>query len=78
MKLIAQTNQSVTGTVLPISAIVKNAANEPIVWLHEAPESFLAESVQIQPLNSDQVVVSGLKPQQRVVVKGVTLLNQIR
>jgi membrane fusion protein, heavy metal efflux system len=78
VKLIAQTNQSVTGTVLPISAIVKNAANEPIVWLHEAPESFQAESVQVQPLNSDQVVVSGLKPLQRVVVKGVTLLNQIR
>lgn len=78
VKLIAQTNQSSTGTVLPISAIVKNAANESIVWLHEAPESFRAESVQVQPLNSDQVVVSGLKPLQRVVVKGVTLLNQIR
>ena len=78
VKLIAQTDQYAQGVVLPISAIVKNAANEPIVWLHEAPESFRAESVQVQPLNSDQVVVSGLKPQQRVVVKGVTLLNQIR
>ncbi len=78
VKLIAQTNQHQQGTVLPVSAIVKNAANEPIVWLHEAPESFRAEPVQIQPLNSDQVVVSGLKPQQRVVVTGVTLLNQIR
>ena len=78
VKLIVQTDQYSQGVVLPISAIVKNAVNEPIVWLHEAPESFRAESVQVQPLNSDQVVVSGLKPQQRVVVKGVTLLNQIR
>ncbi|GHA12686.1 hypothetical protein UN63_01525 [Oceanisphaera arctica] len=78
LSIVAQTDQSLRGMPLPASAIVKNAANEPVVWLHVDAEYFVAEPVQVQPLDGEQVVVTGLREQQRVVVQGATLLNQIR
>ncbi len=78
LNIVAQTNQTLRGMPLPASAIVKNAANEPVVWLHVDAEYFVAEPVQVQPLDGEQVVVTGLREQQRVVVQGATLLNQIR
>ncbi|WP_116472922.1 efflux RND transporter periplasmic adaptor subunit [Zobellella maritima] len=78
LTIVAQTDQTLRGMPLPASAIVKNAANESVVWLHVDPEYFVAEPVQVQPLDGEQVVVTGLREQQRVVVQGATLLNQIR
>lgn len=78
LKLRAQTRKTLTGTPLPAAAVVRNAANETVVWLHSAPELFRAQAVKAQPLDGERVAVTGLQPNQRVVVSGATLLNQIR
>lgn len=78
LKITGQTRQLISGIPLPISAIVKNAANESTVWIHDAPEHFRAVVVKSQPLDGNRVTVTGLKPEQRVVVSGANLLNQIR
>lgn len=78
LNITAQMQQRVSGVPLPMAAIVKNAANETIVWIHETPERFRAVGVKVQPLDGRRVTVLGLKSKQRVVVSGANLLNQIR
>ncbi len=78
VKLIAQTREPVAGVALPLSALVQNSVNEPVIWVHEEPELFRAWPVQAAPLNGTQRAVTGLPDAARVVVQGATLLNQIR
>ena len=78
VKVIAQTRDSVKGVPLPAASIVKNSANENIVWVHERAEVFRGVPVQVTPLDGANVVAVGLKPGMRAVTAGATLLNQIR
>ena len=78
VKVIAQTRDSVKGVPLPASSIVKNSANENIVWVHERAEVFRGVPVQVTPLDGANVVATGLKPGVRAVTAGATLINQIR
>ena len=76
--VIAQTRATVKGVPLPAASIVKNSANQSMVWVHERAELFRAMPVQATPLDGATVVVVGLKPGLRVVSFGATLINQIR
>jgi cobalt-zinc-cadmium efflux system membrane fusion protein len=78
VKLIAQTREQIKGVRLPASSVVKNAANESVVWLHEQAQIFRAVPVQPLPLDGNTVLVSQIKPGSRVVTQGATLINQIR
>ena len=67
------------GIVLPAEALVKSANGESVVWIKTGAERFLAQPVQARPLDAKTVlVVQGLAPDNRVVVQGASLLNQIR
>ena len=64
---------------MPTSAVVRGATGLPIVWVKTAPERFEPQTVKTEPFDGDSVVVTaGVKPDQRVVTEGVTLLNQVR
>ena len=76
--VIAQTRSTVKGVPLPAASVVKNAANENIVWIHERAEVFRAIPVKVTPLDGAAVVVAGIQPGTRVVAAGATLINQIR
>lgn len=78
VKVIAQTRDTVKGVPLPAASIVKNSANESIVWVHERAEVFRGVPVQVTPLDGATVVAVGLKPGLRAVTAGATLINQIR
>ena len=78
VKVIAQTRDSIKGVPLPAASIVKNSANENIVWVHERAEVFRGVPVQVTPLDGANVVTTGLKPGVRAVTAGATLINQIR
>jgi cobalt-zinc-cadmium efflux system membrane fusion protein len=78
VKLIAQTREQIKGVRLPASSVVKNAANESVVWLHEQAQIFRAVPVQPLPLDGSTVLVTQIKPGSRVVTQGATLINQIR
>ncbi|MGV8893187.1 MAG: efflux RND transporter periplasmic adaptor subunit [Burkholderiaceae bacterium] len=78
VKVIAQTRDTVKGVPLPAASIVKNSANESIVWVHERAEVFRGVPVQVTPLDGANVVAVGLKPGLRAVTSGATLINQIR
>jgi membrane fusion protein, heavy metal efflux system len=78
VKLIAQTREHIKGVRLPASSVVKNAANESVVWLHEQALIFRAQPVQPLPLDGNTVLVGDIHPGSRVVIEGATLINQIR
>lgn len=79
LKVIAQTRSQVRGVPLPAAAIVKNAANQEIVWVKTGAERFVPRPVRVQPLDGARVaVIGGLAAGERVVVQGTALLNQVR
>lgn len=74
-----QTRDQVDGIAVPSDALVKSPSNETIVWVKTAPERFAPRPVRTEPLDGARVAVTaGLKPGERVVVQGASLLNQIR
>ncbi|MEC4722238.1 efflux RND transporter periplasmic adaptor subunit [Noviherbaspirillum sp. CPCC 100848] len=79
IKVIAQSKTTVPGVAVPASAIVKNPSNQDIVWVHEGAERFVQRPIRFAPLDANTVTVtSGLKGNERVVVQGAPLVNQVR
>ncbi len=77
--VIARLREHVKGLVLPAQAVVRNPANEPIVWIKSGTERFIPQPVRYQPLDTHTLVVTGgLGADNRVVVQGAPLIAQIR
>lgn len=70
---------SAKGIALPAQALVRNPANETVVWIKSGAMRFIAQPVEAKALDARTVVVTkGLSPENRVVVSGTSLINQIR
>ncbi|WCM91269.1 HlyD family efflux transporter periplasmic adaptor subunit [Acidovorax sp. NCPPB 2350] len=70
---------TVPGLRVPSASVLRNAANQSIVWVKTAPETFAPRTVTLEPLDGASVAVtSGLAAGDRVVTQAATLLNQIR
>jgi len=79
VSLLVQLKERVRGQTLPAQAVVRNAANETVVWIKSGAERFIAQPVQVQALDAQTLVVTqGLGAGNRVVVQGATLLAQVR
>jgi hypothetical protein len=79
VRVFVQTRDVIEGIRVPVAALVKNPANQTIVWVKVAPEQFVPHTVTSAPLDGTHVAVSsGLEPGDRVVVRAATLLNQVR
>lgn len=79
VKVLAQTSATKPGVAIPASAVVRNAANEAVVWVHESAERFVARKVKVTPLDGiSMAATSGLAGGERVVVQGAASLAQIR
>jgi hypothetical protein len=76
--VVAQTGRT-KGIVLPAQAVVRNPANEPIVWIKSGAERYIPQPVSVRALDARTVIVTGgLAPDNRVVVQGAPLISQIR
>jgi hypothetical protein len=79
VRVVLQTKASVKGISLPLSALMKSAANQSIVWIKTEPERFQPRTITFEPLNATQVAVtSGLENGDLVATQGATLINQVR
>jgi hypothetical protein len=79
LKVLAQTKARQAGVAIPAAAVVRNAANESVVWVHESAERFVARKVKVAALDGHSVAVTdGLNGGERVVVQGAASLAQIR
>ena len=79
LKVLAQTRARQAGVAIPAAAVVRNAANESVVWVHESAERFVARKVKVAALDGHTLAVTdGLHGGERVVVQGAASLAQIR
>ena len=79
VQVFVQTRKTIEGIAVPVAALMKNPANQTIVWVKTAPERFEPRSVTTEPLDGvNAAVTSGLKPGDRVATQGATLINQVR
>lgn len=79
VKVYVQSKEKTQGIAIPQSSLMKNAANQNVVWVKSAPEHFEPRNVTFEPLDGVRVTVtSGLKSGDRVVTQGATLINQVR
>lgn len=78
VKVYVQGGQQLTGFKIPASAVVRNGSNQSVVWTKEGPQIFESQVVVEEPLDGAHVLVQGLHPDDRVVSKSASLLNQIR
>jgi hypothetical protein len=77
--VVATMKDKVRGIALPAQALVRNQANETVVWIKSGAERFIAQPVETRPLDGGSIVVlKGLSAGNRVVVAGASLINQIR
>jgi len=79
VRVFVQTKGRVKGVAVPAASLMKNPANQTIVWVKTAPERFEPRTVTTEALDGVNVAVtSGLKAGDRVATQGATLINQIR
>ena len=79
VKVTVQTKELIKGFAVPTAAVVKNASNQDMVWVHTGAETFAPRTVRAAALGGNTVsVVDGLKAGDRVVTQGAPLVNQVR
>jgi biotin carboxyl carrier protein len=77
--VVAELEGKLQGIVLPAAALVRNPANEPVVWIKSGAERYIPQPVQFRPLDATTIVVTqGLAADNRVVIQGASLIAQIR
>ncbi|MBS3998835.1 MAG: HlyD family efflux transporter periplasmic adaptor subunit [Hydrogenophaga sp.] len=79
VRVFVQGKTQVQGIAVPMAALMRNPANQAIVWVKTAPERFEPRVVTTTPLDGVTVAVtSGLQAGDRVATQGATLINQVR
>lgn len=79
VKVYVQTATRVKGILVPAQALLKNPANQAVVWVKTAPERFEPRTVTVEVLDGASfAVTSGLKAGDRIATQGASLINQIR
>jgi len=77
--VMAQSSSTAMGIVLDRDAIVRGGNGEIIVWRHVEPEYFEARAVRTEPFDATHLlVVGGIGANERIVIRGAELINQIR
>ncbi|WKN23782.1 efflux RND transporter periplasmic adaptor subunit [Azotobacter vinelandii] len=79
VRVFVQSASRVSGIRVPAASLMKNAANQNVVWVKNAPERFEPRVVVFAVLDGASVAVTaGLQAGERVVIQAAGLLNQIR
>ena len=79
VRVFVQSRDKVNGIAVPVASLMRNPANQTIVWVKTAPERFEPRPVTVEPLDGvDVAITSGLKAGDRVATQGATLINQVR
>ncbi|MFC7289323.1 efflux RND transporter periplasmic adaptor subunit [Herminiimonas glaciei] len=77
--VIVKLTEKIKGISLPAEALVRSPENQAIVWIKSGAERFIAQPVEAKAIDAKTiVVVKGLASENRVVVSGTALINQIR
>ncbi|KZX00397.1 membrane protein [Pseudoalteromonas luteoviolacea] len=79
LSIQVQVNETLKGIVLPENAVVLSQNNLPQVWIKLSAERFLPQPIKYERLQPGFVLITqGLWADNRVVIEGASLLNQVR
>jgi membrane fusion protein, heavy metal efflux system len=79
VNVLVTTKETRQGMILPQAAVVKGQNGLFIVWTHTQAERFKPNVVKVKPIDGQRLLVDGgLAANERVVIEGATLLNQVR
>lgn len=79
VKVLVRGGAPAEGTVVPAGAVVRAPNGLSQVWLKMGPERFAPRPVRIKPLDGERVLITdGVEKNERVVVEGAELINQVR
>lgn len=79
VSVLVETRDTLSGVVLPASAMVRDASGEPQVWIKLEPERFAPRKVRAVALDGSRIVVGeGIAAGERVVSHGASALGLIR
>lgn len=79
VRVFVQTKALVKGIAVPVASLMKNPANQTVVWVKTAPERFEPRTITTEALDGIRVAVTaGLQAGDRVATQGATLINQVR
>lgn len=79
VRVFVQSKAQRRGMAVPAAALMKNPANQTIVWVKTAPEHYAPRTVTVEPLDGVNVAVTaGLQAGDRVATQGAALINQVR
>ena len=79
VRVYVQSKAQRRGMAVPAAALMKNPANQTIVWVKTAPEHYAPRTVTVEPLDGVNVAVTaGLQAGERVATQGAALINQVR
>lgn len=79
VRVFVQLRQTVRAISVPVASLMKNSANQTVVWVKTAPERFEPRVVTLDVLDGVHVAVtSGLKSGDRIAAQGAMLINQVR
>jgi RND family efflux transporter MFP subunit len=79
LTVMAKSGTPVTGLIVPKDAVVRSANGESVVWLSLEPERFEARPVRTRPFDATRLIIAGgVMQDDRVVIRGADLVNQIR
>lgn len=79
LTVLVETGQPVKGLILPKDAVTEAVNGQTVAYVREAPEWYRAIPVRAERLDGERVQVrAGLKAGDQVVVRGASLMSQIR
>lgn len=79
LTVLVETGQPVKGLILPKDAVTEAVNGQTVAYVREAPEWYRAVPVRTERLDGARIqVLAGLKAGDQVVVRGASLISQIR
>ena len=79
VKVLIEKGDTITGLILPRSAIAQAPNGQMVAFKRIEPERYLPVAIRITDLDGERVIAAaGLKPGDQIIVEGASLVNQIR
>jgi membrane fusion protein, heavy metal efflux system len=79
VSLSVATGDPVTGLIIPKDAVAEAPNGQTVAFVRQSPEKYRAVAIRTEVIDGTRLhVLAGLKPGDQIIVRGASLVNQIR